>query len=135
MRCPAAGQVPARFPACGVNPLFSSKSPHRRANLIDRIATVVITERANAQLAMELNNEGQVYRMLIKPVRMGSCRLSVDAAISRYWKLKRNPRAIQRFALGAAAAAPQTGPQVQDSLLARIRNLPSRIVQLVRFNT
>ena len=99
------------------------------------IATVVITERANAQLAMELINEGQVYRMLIKPVRMGSCRLSVDAAIGRYWKLKRNPRAIQRFALGAASAATQTGPQVQDSLLARIRNLPSRIVQLVRFNS
>ncbi len=84
---------------------------------------------------MELINEGQVYRMLIKPVRMGSCRLSVDAAISRYWKLKRNPRAIQRFALSAAAAVPKTGPQVQDSLLNRIRNLPSRIVQLVRFNS
>ena len=95
---------------------------------------MVITERANAQLAMELINEGQVYRMLIKPVRMGSCRLSVDSAISRYWKLKRNPRAIQRYALASAAAVPQTGPVVHDSLMARIRNLPSRIVQMVRFN-
>jgi hypothetical protein len=93
---------------------------------------VVITERAS-------NPDGAIneagYRMPIGPVRMGSCRLSVDAAISRYWKLKRNPRAIQRFALSAAAAVPQTGPQVQDSLMARIRNLPSRIVQLVRFNS
>ena len=62
------------------------------------IATVVVTERANAQLAIDLINEGQVYRMLIKPVRMGSCRLSVDSAIGRYWQLKKTPAAVKRFA-------------------------------------
>jgi DNA-binding NtrC family response regulator len=96
------------------------------------IATVILTERANAQTAMELINEGQVYRMLIKPVRMGSCRLSVDAAISRYWKLKRNPRAVARYALAQVPGFAQPRAHVSDSLMARIRSLPSRIVQVMR---
>lgn len=97
------------------------------------IATVVITERANAQTAMELINQGQVYRMLLKPVRMGSCRLSVDSAIGRYWRLKRNPRAVQRFAVANLPSFVTSGPVISESLLARIRNLPSRIVEIVRF--
>ncbi len=99
------------------------------------IATVVITERANAQTAMELINEGQVYRMLLKPVRMGSCRLSVDSAITRYWKLKRNPRAIQRFAVANLPSFALPPTTISESLLARIKGLPSRIVQIVRFNS
>lgn len=99
------------------------------------IATVVITERANAQTAMELINEGQVYRMLLKPVRMGSCRISVDSAIGRYWKLKRNPQATQRFAVANLPNFAPPPPVISESLLARIKSLPSRIVEIVRFNT
>lgn len=97
------------------------------------IATVVITERANAQLAIDLINEGQVYRMLIKPVRMGSCRLSVDSAIGRYWQLKKSPAAVRRFAAASAATEGAAPVRVADSLLARIRAIPSRIVQIARF--
>jgi serine/threonine-protein kinase len=98
------------------------------------IATVVITERANSQLAIDLINEGQVYRMLIKPVRMGSCRLSVDSAIGRYWKLKKAPQAIKRYTI--AAGAPTNNIPVaamSESWLQRIRALPSRIVSIARF--
>ena len=59
----------------------------------------------------------------------------MDSAISRYWKLKRNPRAIQRFAvanLPSFALPPNT---LSESLLTRIKGLPSRIVQIVRFNS
>lgn len=98
------------------------------------IATVVVTERANAQLAIDLINEGQVYRMLIKPVRMGSCRLSVDSAIGRYWQLKKTPAAVKRFAVVTPANdAPSNVPKVSESLLARIRQLPSRLVSIARF--
>jgi len=94
------------------------------------IATVVLTERANAQTVIELINEGQVYRMLLKPVRMGTCRLSVDSAIGRYWQLKQNPQAARRF-----TAAPPSEGNVQSSLnklpaalLNRIRSLPGRLL-------
>lgn len=97
------------------------------------IATVVITERANAQTAIELINEGQVYRMLIKPVRMGTCRLSVDSAIGRYWQLKQNPQAVRRF---TAAESTQDGLhsplRLPAALLNRIRSLPGRLLGTAR---
>lgn len=99
------------------------------------IATVVVTERANAQTVIELINEGQVYRMLLKPVRMGSCRLSVDSALGRYWQLKSNPLATRRFQVAPAAAAePGTSAwQLSTSFLARLRALPARVLGAHRF--
>jgi serine/threonine-protein kinase len=93
------------------------------------IATVVMTERANAQTAIELINEGQVYRMLIKPVRMGTCRLSVDSAIGRYWQLKQNPQAARRYT--AASPSPDSlysSLRLPAALLNRIRSLPGRLL-------
>jgi DNA-binding NtrC family response regulator len=93
------------------------------------IATVVLTERANAQTVIELINEGQVYRMLLKPVRMGTCRLSVDSAIGRYWQLKQNPQAARRFTTAKPAEdSSQSGLRLPAQLLNRIRSLPGRLL-------
>lgn len=95
------------------------------------IPTVVITDRANAQLAIDLINEGQVYRMLLKPVRMGTCRLSVESAIGHYWQLKKNPQALRRFAV--VDAKPAALPSwFNTSLLNRIKQLPSRLLGVGR---
>jgi DNA-binding NtrC family response regulator len=96
------------------------------------IATVVITERANAQTVIELINEGQVYRMLIKPVRMGSCRLSVDSALGRYWKLKQNPQAVRRYGVSATPETLHAQTRMPNSLLSRIRALPARLLGIAR---
>ncbi|MGA9334274.1 MAG: response regulator [Rudaea sp.] len=97
------------------------------------IATVVITERANAQTAIELINEGQVYRMLIKPVRMGTCRLSVDSAIGRYWQLKQNPQAVRRFIAAESTEYSMHSPlRLPAALLNRIRSLPGRLLGVAR---
>jgi DNA-binding NtrC family response regulator len=97
------------------------------------IATVVITERANAATAIELINEGQVYRMLIKPVRMGTCRLSVDSAIGRYWQLKQNPQAARRYMAAPPSAESQNSPlRLPAAILNRIRSLPGRLLSAAR---
>ena len=95
------------------------------------IATVIITERANAQTAIDLINEGQVYRMLLKPVRLGSTRLSVDAALGRYWKLKQTPNAVRRFTANTPSVVMA---KIGDALLARIRSIPGRLVHIARFS-
>jgi DNA-binding NtrC family response regulator len=97
------------------------------------IATVVVTERANAQTVIELINEGQVYRMLIKPVRMGSCRLSVDSALGRYWQLKQNPQAARRFLVSPGIETAAAQAKLPNGLLARIRSLPARLLGARRF--
>lgn len=95
------------------------------------IATVVVTDRANAQVAIDLINEGQVFRLLLKPVRMGSCRLSVDAAVGRYWQLKQNPQAARRFMVAVRPDA-QVPTWLAGSLMQRIRLLPSRLLGMAR---
>ncbi len=96
------------------------------------IATVIVTERANAQTVIELINEGQVYRMLLKPVRMGSCRLSVDSALGRYWQLKSNPQAARRYGVAPAVNA-GAAARLSASLLARLKALPARVLGAYRF--
>lgn len=88
------------------------------------IATLVITERANANNVIDLINEGQVYRLLLKPVRQGSCKLSVDSAIGRYWNLKQNPAAAKRFYV---KPPDESTEGLGERLLRRIRLLPSRL--------
>jgi DNA-binding NtrC family response regulator len=95
------------------------------------IATVVVTDRANASVAIDLINEGQVFRLLLKPVRMGSCRLSVDAAVGRYWQLKQNPQAARRFVVAPRPDA-QMPSWLAGNLLQRIRLLPSRLLGMAR---
>lgn len=95
------------------------------------IATIVITDRANSQLAIDLINEGQVYRLLLKPVRMGSCRLSVDSALARYWQLKQQPGALRRYA-APAGAGNVVALSLGDVLLNRVRQLPQRIARIAR---
>ena len=98
------------------------------------LQTIAITDRADAQLAVDLVNEGQVFRLLLKPVRLGSCRLAVDAAISQYWKLKRNPSALRRFSAQPGGEKPGAAGALSESLLARIRQLPARIAGMTRFD-
>lgn len=97
-----------------------------------QIATVIVTEKANAQLAIELINEGQVYRMLLKPVRLGSCRLCIEAALGRYWQLKQNPQAARRYIVTAAHDAEDLKPPMglPLALFNRIRALPGRLLGL-----
>lgn len=95
------------------------------------IATVVVTDRANAQVAIDLINEGQVFRLLLKPLRMGSCRLSVDAAVGRYWQLKQNPAAAKRYFVAPRPDA-QIPSWLSGSLLQRIRLLPQRLLGMAR---
>ncbi len=98
------------------------------------ILTVVITERANAQTAIDLINEGQVYRLLLKPIRLGSCRLSVESALERYWTLKRNPALVRRFEVQAETGAGSSLASISESLMARIRQLPRRLFGVARLS-
>jgi hypothetical protein len=71
--------------------------------------------------------------MLIKPVRMGTCRLSVDSAIGRYWQLKQSPQAARRFTAAVSNEHSSHSPQrLPAALLNRIRSLPGRLLGVAR---
>lgn len=96
------------------------------------IPTVIITERANAQTAIELINEGQVYRFLLKPIRLGTTKLSIDSAISRYWTLKQNPVVARRYVVQDIPGQGGSLSALSSALLQRIRTLPSRLLGFSR---
>lgn len=88
------------------------------------IVTVVVTERADARAAIDLINEGQVYRLLLKPVKSGMCRLSVDSAFRHHLALKRNPKVLKRYQV---SRPDETEFAAVPGLMDRIRNLPNRL--------
>ncbi len=92
-----------------------------------QIATVVITERANAQLAINLINEGQIYRLLLKPVREQMTKLSVESALGHYCNLKRSPTSARRYRVDSEDLdqVPLAG-----TLMQRLRGLPQRLMRL-----
>jgi response regulator RpfG family c-di-GMP phosphodiesterase len=88
-----------------------------------QVVSIVLTHRSDATVAIELINQGQIFRFLIKPTREAMCKRSVQQAVQRHESLKTNPVLTQRFKVQEAPAA-QAAPQ---GMLDRIKNLRGRL--------
>ncbi len=104
-----------------VTPLKALKQSH------PQITTIAIDAHLDVDLAIELINEAQVFRLLRRPLHPTICRQYADAAMARYWRIKQNPQAAWRFA-AAPALGPRAPRQLPAGLLNRIRGLPGRLV-------
>jgi serine/threonine-protein kinase len=75
---------------------------------VPELVTVVVSDRADAQLMIDLINHGQVFRFLLKPVSTGQCRLWLASAFRRHEDLR--ARVVDSApAPQAAAEAPAPG--------------------------
>ncbi|MGH8528611.1 MAG: response regulator [Nevskiales bacterium] len=86
-----------------------------------QIVAIVLTHRSDAQEAIELINAGQIFRLLIKPVRDGICKLSVRHGMTRHDTLVQSPTLVRRYTVEAPRAAANS--EVSAGLLQRIRQL------------
>ena len=91
-----------------------------------QLVSVILTERADAGSAIELINQGQIYRLITKPIQEVACRITVNSAHKQHQKLAANPLLQQRYqvekvAEPLAAAAPPPALRLLD----RIRSLRS----------
>jgi DNA-binding NtrC family response regulator len=84
-----------------------------------QVVSIVLTHRSDANVAIDLINQGQIFRFLIKPTREAMCKRSVQQAIQRHETLKANPVLAQRYRVQATPAE-QAAPQ---GMLQRIRQL------------
>jgi DNA-binding NtrC family response regulator len=105
-----------------VAPLKALKQSH------PQITTIAIDAHLDVDLAIELINEAQVFRLLRRPLHPTICRQYADAAMARYWRIKQNPQAAWRFA-AAPALGPRAPRQLPAGLLNRIRGLPGRLLE------
>lgn len=69
------------------------------------IVTLVVSGQKDAETVMSLINQGQVYRIVPKPVKSGFVRLLVDSALKRHHQLLEAPSARRRFAVEPAGRA------------------------------
>ncbi|MGH8459674.1 MAG: response regulator, partial [Nevskiales bacterium] len=88
-----------------------------------QVVSIVLTHRSDATVAIELINQGQIFRFLIKPTREAMCRRSVQQAVQRHESLKTNPVLTQRFKVQETPAV-QAAP---GGMLDRIKNLRGRL--------
>jgi DNA-binding NtrC family response regulator len=91
-----------------------------------QLVTVVLTERADAGSAIELINQGQIYRLMTKPVQEVTCRIMVGSAHRHHQQLSANPLLHRRYEVEAPVAlAPGSAPPAANSFMDRIRALRS----------
>ncbi len=87
-----------------------------------QIVTIVLTHRSDAQEAIELINAGQIFRLLIKPVRDGICMLSVRHGMKRHDTLVQSPTLVSRYAVDVPRSAAASA-EISAGLMQRIRQL------------
>lgn len=89
------------------------------------LVTVILTDRADAGSAIDLINQGQIYRFISKPLHGSQCKIAVNSAVRQHQRLTQSPELHQRYEV-EPAPTPAAAPAVASAgLLDRIRSLRS----------
>ena len=89
------------------------------------LVSVILTERTDAHSAIELINQGQIFRMISKPVHDSQCRIAVKSAVRQHNRLARSPELSKRYEVEESKEPPPI--KLGGGLLDRIRNFRTRI--------
>lgn len=93
------------------------------------LVSVILTDRADAGSAIELINQGQIYRFITKPIHDSQCKIAVNSAVRQHQRLASSPTLHQRYEVEASATPP---PVVAGGtgLLDRVKSLRSWVRRL-----
>jgi len=90
------------------------------------LVTVILTERADAGAAIDLINQGQIYRLITKPIQDVTCRIMVNSAQRHHQQLARTPELHQRYEVEKPPSPPPGLPPPPTlRLMDRVRSLRS----------
>ncbi len=88
------------------------------------LVSVILTARADAGAAIDLINQGQIYRLITKPIQDVACRITVNSAHKQHQRLAQNQLLHQRYEVEKpVASAPGATPLPTLKLMDRIRSL------------
>lgn len=96
------------------------------------LVSVILTDRTDAERAIALINEGQIYRMIGKPIHESQCRVALKSALRHHEELKENPDLAHRYTVSKAdeqsevSDAGAVKAEIKSGLLDRIRSLRMR---------
>jgi DNA-binding NtrC family response regulator len=86
------------------------------------LVSVILTNRADAGTAIDLINQGQIYRFITKPLQDSQCKITVGSALRQHNRLAQSPELHQRYEVAPTAAPPADDAQ-NGKLMERIRDL------------
>lgn len=86
------------------------------------VVSIILTERADADTAIGLINQGQIYRFITKPIHDGQCKIMVGSALKQHHRLNKNPELHQRFEVEQSTSDPGGA---DTALLDRVKTLRS----------
>ena len=87
------------------------------------LISMVVTARADAGMAIELINQGQIYRFITKPLRETQTKITVASAINQHRRMSRHKQLSQRYQVQKSAKPKADTPPLASALLNRIRSL------------
>ena len=92
------------------------------------LVSVILTERADAGAAIDLINQGQIYRFITKPIIDNACKITVNSALKQHERLSHSPELHQRYEV---ANTPEPPPPTSGTgrLLDRIRSIRSWVTR------
>ncbi len=92
------------------------------------LVSVILTERADAGAAIDLINQGQIYRFITKPIIDNACKITVTSALKQHERLSHSPELHQRYEV---ANTPEPPPPSSGTgrLLDRIRSIRSWVTR------
>lgn len=90
-----------------------------------QVVSIVLTGRQDADTAIALINQGQIFRFLIKPPRATMCQLAVRAAQHRHGMLVKNPTLSKRYEVEVVPTSTARAA-VASSLASRIQAIRNR---------
>ena len=84
------------------------------------LITIILTADMDSEMAINLINQGQIYRYLSKPVSRAVLRLSVEQAFQHYQRNKSKPWLLDRFRPTPSKTTqnPSLAARIRDSLRA-----------------
>ena len=89
------------------------------------LVSVILTDRADAGQAIELINQGQIYRFITKPIHDNQCKITVNSALKQHERLAQNPELHKRYEVEAPVTPPPAAATGSGNFLDRIRSLRS----------
>lgn len=98
--------------------LISTLKQHR-----PELVSVILTERADAGSAIELINQGQIYRFITKPIHDSQAKIAINSAQKQHQRLAQSPELTQRYEVEQAAPPAPGTVAVNAGLLERVKTL------------
>ena len=91
--------------------------------------TIAVMSQMDSQVAINLINQGQIYRYMPMPVSPGRMSLSVKSALSYHEKMSQNPVLMKRHRVEKRREKTSVINAVQGGFLSRVSILRKRLVE------